>query len=68
MDSTKQKSCCSFFISRGRGYCILCDISFGAPFVDKLKLLAPFSKFFRQIIDFPSSCMEEKVDIPMDNV
>ncbi|KRZ63996.1 hypothetical protein T08_5997, partial [Trichinella sp. T8] len=38
------------------------DISFGAPFVDKLKLFAPFSKFFRQIIDFPTSCMEVDIE------
>ncbi|KRZ66172.1 hypothetical protein T10_8638 [Trichinella papuae] len=32
-----------------------------APFVNKLKLLAPHSMFFTQIIDFPTSCPE--VDI-----
>ncbi|KRZ15944.1 hypothetical protein T11_6668 [Trichinella zimbabwensis] len=28
------------------------DVRFGVPFVDKLKLFAPDSRFFRQIIDF----------------
>ncbi|KRX12403.1 hypothetical protein T07_9755, partial [Trichinella nelsoni] len=39
------------------------DVSFGAPFVDTIRLLAPFSRFFRQIIDFPTSCPEERVDV-----
>ncbi|KRZ00263.1 hypothetical protein T11_16763 [Trichinella zimbabwensis] len=44
----------------GSGHCILrCNI--GVPFVDKLKLFAPDSRFFKQIIDFPTSCLE--VDI-----
>ncbi|KRX37030.1 hypothetical protein T05_7207 [Trichinella murrelli] len=34
----------------------------GVPFVDKLKLLAPHSRFFRQILDFPTSCPDVDIE------
>ncbi|KRZ01235.1 hypothetical protein T11_13730 [Trichinella zimbabwensis] len=43
------------------------NVSVGEPFMDKLKLLAPDSRFFRQIIDF-SDILPEKSIICLKNL